>query len=218
MGKYQQKNVWLFVHVLNIASWPVFEFQNLQNFVHGDISGSIPHYLMKAILSYAIPLLSIAISLSLHRDAMVCDFPNLANEGQACENADFHKLSNASEESRGLISAWSWVQISPSALRKKTANCGFLSYFWRKACFFCRIFSAHLRKGDFLSSNFRLKPYSWYYKRIGELSFLCWEQSFSYNPFFAHSQDYDDYHNLDCLVLLFSCSSIIFRKWLLLKS
>ena len=91
MGRYQQKNVWLFVHVLNIACRPVFEFQNLQNFVHGDISGSIPHYLMKAILSYAIPLLSIAISLALHRDAMVCDFPNLANKGQACENEHFHK-------------------------------------------------------------------------------------------------------------------------------
>jgi hypothetical protein len=30
---------------------------------------------MKAILAYAIPLLSIAIGLSLHRNAVVYDFP-----------------------------------------------------------------------------------------------------------------------------------------------
>jgi len=31
MGKYQQKNVWLFVAAMSVASPPVFEFQNAQN-------------------------------------------------------------------------------------------------------------------------------------------------------------------------------------------
>ena len=47
---------------------------------------------MKAVLSYIIPLLNVAISLSLRSDAMVYALPKLGNEARACENGDFHKL------------------------------------------------------------------------------------------------------------------------------
>jgi hypothetical protein len=48
-----------------------------------------PEDLMKAVLSYTIPLLSVANSLSLRRDAMVYAFPKLGNEARACERVIF---------------------------------------------------------------------------------------------------------------------------------